>query len=179
MRIVSGKFRGLTLAPICFGGLRPTADRVKESLFNILSAEVSGARVLDLFCGSGNLGIESLSRGADFVHFNDLSKDSLAVLNKNLARISCKNYAVTNLDYSACLARSGGFDIIFLDPPYKEEYGFAALKIIAEGNILNGGGIAVYERDKSFSGEIKGLEMYDERKYGRTYLSFFKGKHNA
>ncbi|MDE6597907.1 MAG: 16S rRNA (guanine(966)-N(2))-methyltransferase RsmD [Clostridia bacterium] len=179
MRIISGRFRGLNLAPINCGGVRPTADRVKESLFNILSAEVSGARVLDLFCGSGNLGIESLSRGASFVHFNDLSKDSLAVLKKNLSRIKCQNYAVTNLDYSACLSRAGVFDIIFLDPPYKEEYGIDALKIIAEGNILNDGGIAVYERDKSFSGEVDGLEMYDERKYGRTYLSFFKGKHNA
>lgn len=78
------------------------------------------------------------------------------------------------MDYSLCLSRASGFDIVFIDPPYKEEYGVNALKIIANGNILNGGGIAVYERDKSFSGEVDGLELYDERKYGRTYLSFFK-----
>ncbi|MDE7306464.1 MAG: 16S rRNA (guanine(966)-N(2))-methyltransferase RsmD [Clostridia bacterium] len=174
MRIISGKFRGLNLVPVNCGGVRPTADRVKESLFNILSAEIAGARVLDLFCGSGNLGIESLSRGADFVHFNDLSKDSLAVLKKNLARVKCDNYAVTNADFSACLSRVKPFDIIFLDPPYKEEYGVEALKIISKGNILNDGGIAVYERDKSFSDKIERLELIDERKYGRTYLSFFK-----
>ncbi|MDE6001027.1 MAG: 16S rRNA (guanine(966)-N(2))-methyltransferase RsmD [Clostridia bacterium] len=174
MRIISGKFRGLNLVPVNCGGVRPTADRVKESLFNILSAEIAGARVLDLFCGSGNLGIESLSRGADFVHFNDLSKDSLAVLKKNLARVKCDNYAVTNSDFSVCLSRVKPFDIIFLDPPYKEEYGVKALKIISKGNILNDGGIAVYERDKSFSDKIERLELIDERKYGRTYLSFFK-----
>ncbi len=173
MRIIAGKFKGLNLAPINCGGIRPTADRVKESLFNILAFKTVGARVLDLFCGSGNLGIESLSRGAAFAHFNDLSKDSLAVLRKNLARIKCDNYKVTDSDFASCLASAHGFDIIFIDPPYKDGYGKEALKIIGQGNILNSGGTAVYEHDKSFFGEVGGLEMYDERKYGRTYLSFF------
>ena len=73
MRIISGKYRGMNLAEFKGNEIRPTADRVKESLFNILSEKTFGARVLDLFCGSGNLGIESISRGADFVHFNDIS----------------------------------------------------------------------------------------------------------
>ena len=174
MRIISGKYRGMVLSEFRGGDIRPTADRVKESLFNILFGEVSGARVLDLFCGSGNLGIESLSRGAEFVHFNDLSKDSIAVLKKNLARLSEKNYSVTNYDYSLCLSKAGEYDLIFIDPPYAAEYGTDALKIIAEGNHLSNNGIAVYERDRSFVGVIGGLEMYDERKYGKTYLSFFK-----
>lgn len=174
MRIISGKYRGMNLAQFRGEEIRPTADRVKESLFNILAGRIAGTRALDLFCGSGNLGIECLSRGADFVHFNDISKDSIAVLKKNLSRLSESNYAVTCLNFSLCLSKTSGYDLIFIDPPYKEEFGAQALKIIAEGNILNGGGIAVYERDRSFSGEVAGLELYDERKYGKTYLSFFK-----
>lgn len=175
MRIISGKYRGMNLAQFKGEEIRPTADRVKESLFNILSDRVAGARVLDLFCGSGNLGIESISRGAGFVHFNDISKDSIAVLNKNLSRLKDKNFAVTTQDYSLCLSRVKGFDLIFIDPPYAREYGVEALKLIGAGKLLNEGGIAVYERDRSFIGEIKGLELYDERKYGKTYLTFFKG----
>ena len=173
MRVISGKYRGMNLAEFKGQEIRPTADRVKESLFNILSAHIAGARVLDLFCGSGNLGIESLSRGAEFVHFNDIFKDSIAVLNKNLARLKDSNFAVTAHDFSLCLSRVKNFDIIFIDPPYAKEFGVEALKIIGSGNNLNENGIAVFERDRSFSGEIEGLEQYDERKYGKTYLTFF------
>lgn len=174
MRIISGKYRGMNLAPVKGAEIRPTADRVKESLFNILAANIYGASALDLFCGSGNLGIECLSRGARFVHFNDKSRDSIAVFQKNAARLKDENYKVTVLDYSLCLARAGAFDLIFIDPPYRLDIGIDALKIIGRGNNLNDGGIAVYERDRSFSGEVDGLELFDERKYGITYLSFFR-----
>lgn len=175
MRIISGKYRGLKLAEFAGENIRPTADRVKESLFNILSANISGAEVLDLFCGSGNLGIECLSRGADSVCFNDLSADSISVLKKNLAKLKdCKNYKVLNLDFSACLARAGAFDLIFIDPPYKSEAGLTALEIIGKNGLLKDGGIAVYERDRSFIGEVEGLIKFDERKYGKTFITFFK-----
>lgn len=173
MRIISGRYRGMALAEFKGRDIRPTADRVKESLFNILSGSVSGARVLDLFCGSGNLGIECISRGAAFVQFNDISKDSVAVLRKNLARVEGE-YSVTNLDFRLSLSSGEGFDIIFIDPPYAAEYGREALEIISKGNKLSADGVAVYERDRAFSGEVEGLELYDERKYGKTYLSFFK-----
>lgn len=172
MRIISGKFRGLNLAQFKGNEIRPTADRVKESLFNIIAPDIVGATVLDLFCGSGNLGIESLSRGAGFVHFNDISRDSIAVLKKNLAKISASNYKITASDYSVCLSEK--YDIIFIDPPYASKAGVDALKIIGAGNKLTEGGIAVFERDVPFDGEVDGLEMYDERKYGKTFLSFFR-----
>jgi 16S rRNA (guanine(966)-N(2))-methyltransferase RsmD len=175
MRIISGKYRGLKLADFDGDAVRPTADRVKESLFNILMGKVAGADVLDLFCGSGNLGIECLSRGAASVHFNDASATSIGILKKNLIRLkdepTCK---VTNLDFSVCLARAGRFDLIFIDPPYRMEAGVQALKIIGEKSLLNDGGVAVLERDRSFSGEINGLNVTDERKYGKTYLTFFE-----
>ncbi len=174
MRVISGKYRGMNLAQFKGAEIRPTADRVKESLFNIISARVAGASVLDLFCGSGSIGVECLSRGAERVHFNDAAKDSIAVLKKNLSRLDGNGFTVSCSDFKQCLSRERGFDFIFIDPPYKTGYGAEALKIIAEGNILNGDGIAVLESDKIFSGEIAGLKMYDERKYGITVLSFFK-----
>ena len=175
MRIISGKYRGLKLAEFDGSDVRPTADRVKESLFNVLFGRVVGARVLDLFCGSGNLGIECLSRGAEIAHFNDISPASINVLKKNLARLKNeRNYKITNLDYSVCLSRTDGYDLIFIDPPYQLEIGIEALKIIGAGNLLNDGGVVVFERDRSFDGEIKGLIKTDERKYGKTYLTFFE-----
>ncbi|MDE7330221.1 MAG: 16S rRNA (guanine(966)-N(2))-methyltransferase RsmD [Clostridia bacterium] len=174
MRIISGKYRGMKLAEFAGRDIRPTADRVKESLFNILYGEIAGARALDLFCGSGNLGIECLSRGAEFVHFNDISADSVKVLKENLKRLKEESYSVTNLDYSVCLARASGFDLIFIDPPYKSDAGLRALEIIGAKGILNEDGVAVFERDRPFDGEIGGLRVTDERKYGITYLTFFK-----
>lgn len=175
MRIIGGKHRGRKLAEFKGDSIRPTADRVKESLFNILAGATAGACVLDLFCGSGNLGLESLSRGAKSVHFNDISKDSLAVLKKNIAALgeqpACR---ITNLDYFACLSVAAEkYDIIFIDPPYAKELGIPALSLIAKRGLLNESGVVVYERDRPFEGNVEGLEKYDERKYGKTYLTFF------
>lgn len=173
MRIIGGKYRGMKLAQFDGEEIRPTADRVKESLFNILAPEIAGAKVLDLFCGSGNLGIESLSRGAASVRFNDISPDSIKVLKENLARLKGENYFVSFKDFSACLACVERYDVIFIDPPYRLDAGIRALEIIGGTRLLNEGGVAVYERDRKFEGEISGLEKYDERKYGKTYLTFF------
>ena len=173
MRIISGRYRGRVLSEFKGEDIRPTADRVKESLFNIISSRVSDARVLDMFCGSGNLGIECISRGAAFVHFNDISKDSIALLKKNLTKIE-GNFIITNSDFSVCMKAGAKYDLIFIDPPYASDSGINALKLIASGNNLNDDGIAIYERDRSFDGEIAGLEKFDERKYGKTYLSFFR-----
>ena len=175
MRVVSGKYRGLNLVPFEGEDIRPTADRVKESLFNILSYKVTGAVVADVFCGSGNLGIECLSRGALSVCFNDVSNKSLEVLRKNLSKLKGgESYKITRSDYLGFLSNTDSrFDIIFLDPPYRFDYGEPALKIISERNLLNDDGIVVYERDRQFEGNSSGLEKYDERKYGKTYITFF------
>ena len=178
MRIISGKFRGLKLCEFEGKDIRPTADRVKESLFNILADRVAGATCLDLFCGSGALGLECLSRGAGFVCFNDNSPPSIAVLTKNLKKIpSEKNYCVSTLDYAQCLANSASkFDLVFIDPPYGSDAGINSLSIIGKGRILNNGGVVIFERDRKFAGKIEGLTVFDERKYGKTYLTFFKGE---
>ena len=178
MRIISGKYRGLKLSEFDGKNIRPTADRVKESLFNILQDKVVGATVLDLFCGSGALGIECLSRGARFVCFNDNSPPSIAVLTKNLQKISSeKNYSVSRLDYAQCLTNSASkYDLIFIDPPYSSDAGIASLGTIGKSGILKKNGIVIFERDRKFEGTAEGLTAFDERKYGKTYLTFFKGE---
>ena len=181
MRIIGGKYRSRVLAEFAGQDVRPTSDRAKESLFNILSLKMYGARVLDLFCGSGALGLESLSRGAKEVVFNDFSKDSLAIVKKNLATLKIAaggdETKISNADYLVCLESvRGQFDIIFLDPPYRFDYGEKALEKIARKGLLSENGVAVYERDRPFAGEIDGLEQYDERKYGKTYITFFRKK---
>ena len=181
MRIIGGKYRSRVLAEFPGEDVRPTSDRAKESLFNILSLKLYGARVLDLFAGSGSLGLESLSRGAKEVVFNDFSKDSLAIVKKNLSALKIpvngEETKVTQGDYLSCLSvMRGKFDLIFLDPPYRFDYGKKALEVIAEKGLLSENGIAVYERDRAFEGEIVGLEKYDERKYGKTFITFFRIK---
>ncbi|MBQ7924430.1 MAG: 16S rRNA (guanine(966)-N(2))-methyltransferase RsmD [Clostridia bacterium] len=180
MRIVGGKFRSRVLAEFSGNEVRPTSDRAKEALFNILAFKTQGARVLDLFAGSGSLGLESISRGAKEAVFNDVAKDSVAIVKKNLQTLNIPLGAqatVYNYDYATCLdIVKGKFDMIFIDPPYKLDFGKTALEKISKNGLLSENGVAVYERDIPFVGEIDGLEKYDERKYGKAYLTFFRKK---
>lgn len=179
MRIIGGKFRSRVLAEFAGENVRPTSDRAREALFNILALKIYGARVLDLFAGSGALGLESLSRGAKEAVFNDCAKDSVAILKKNLNALKIpaggEEAKVYNMDYLTCLEQvKGQFDLIFLDPPYRFDYGKKALEKIAQKGLLSENGIAMYESSAPFEGEIDGLEKYDERKYGKAYMTFFK-----
>lgn len=177
MRIIGGLYRGRVLAEFKGEEIRPTSDRAKEALFNILAREIGGARVLDLFCGSGALGLECLSRGAKEAVFNDCSKASVAVLKENVKKLGvAEKCTVFTLDYAACLSRlSGKFDVIFLDPPYRFDYGIDAAEKIVSLGLLAEDGIIVYERDKPFSAEeTLPYEVVDVRKYGKAYLSFLK-----
>ncbi len=172
MRIIAGKHCGRVLAEFKGQDIRPTSDRVKESLFQILSEKLVGARVLDLFCGSGALGIESISRGAKYVVFNDISKDSLAVCKKNLAAVKEEGELHVH-DYRSCLATvSGKFDIIFADPPYREEFTAEILKIVAARKLLAKDGLVVIESEREESA-AEGWEISDVRRYGRTKIFMF------
>ena len=105
------------------------------------------------------------------------------LIKKNLTTLKIsvgESVRITNYDYSTCLnGAMQPFDIIFIDPPYRYDYGQAALEIIAKKGLLSDKGVAVYERDKPFEGEIEGLEKYDERRYGKAWFSFFRKKENA
>ena len=179
MRVISGKYRGLNLAEFRGSDIRPTADRVKESLFNILSYKIMGATVLDLFCGSGSLGIECLSRGAKFVHFNDISPASIAVLNKNLYRLRGEKYAVTTGDWLPCVrGLKQKFDLAFIDPPYAYETAECnqLLSDLAAGSATNENTVIMLERsvrsdDPTAPG---GWQITESRNYGETAVFYIE-----
>ena len=173
MRVIAGKYRGRVLKEFKGMDIRPTSDRVKESVFQILTPYFAGARVLDLFAGSGALGIESLSRGAEEAVFNDLAKGSLLVLQANLKLLGvhAKTY---NLDFKSCLkSLTGKFRLIFLDHPYRMDVLHECLSLIKERALLEEGGIAVYECEREVL-PPEGWERADFRSYGRTKVYFFK-----
>ena len=173
MRIVGGSLRGRVLSDFKGEDIRPTADKVRESFFNILQFKIAGKSFLDLFCGTGAVGIESYSRGAAAVTFNDLSKKSLEVLNKNLTALKIKDQVTVNMgDGIAFLDHTTKkFDIIFIDPPYKS--GLGELAVAKSLNALTGDGVVILEDEKEFVGDVCGLVVSDKRKYGRVHLTFF------
>ncbi|MCL2861276.1 MAG: 16S rRNA (guanine(966)-N(2))-methyltransferase RsmD [Firmicutes bacterium] len=180
MRVIAGKYRGKVLNPPQHKNFRPTTDRVKETLFNILVSRgaVEDAEVLDLFCGSGALGIEALSRGAVKAVFNDAGSRSIAVTKKNLDTCGIKSQVMC-LDYSVALKRLQGeqFDLIFLDPPYDETYAEKLFILIDEYNILRKDGMIVFEH--YIKKDLQFLEkdfIIDSRVCGNTVLSFLEKK---
>ena len=151
MRIVAGRYRGRKLTPPSDDSVRPTTDRIKETVFNILQWNVEGARVLDLFAGSGALGIECLSRGAAEVVFADKSPASVALIRQNLKGIE-GSYRVLTADFMGVL-RSGEdkFDLIFIDPPYKSGLGELAVDAAFDLGRVAEGGTVVYEHSSELS----------------------------
>lgn len=176
MRIVGGKYKSRVLFEFKGDLIRPTADKVRESLFNILQNRIYGAEFLDLFCGTGAMGIEALSRGAKKVTFNDKSRDSIALTKKNLQKLGVEEeYKVSNLDACTYLTSTADkFDLVYIDPPYTSDFGLKALQ--KARLVLKEDGLVIYENEKPFSENIEGLVKVDERKYGRVYLTFFKGE---
>lgn len=179
MRIIGGTYGGRILTEFENIGVRPTSDMVRESLFNILRDRIDGARFLDLFCGTGAVGIEALSRGASHVTFNDNNSKSLNCLNKNLTSLKISDgYSVSIRDGLAFLqSTTEKFDIIYLDPPYATDLGESALNYAI--NCLTENGVIVYETDKITEFNVDGLFNFDTRKYGRNVLYFFERKKSA
>lgn len=176
MRIISGNFKGRKLKTLEGMNTRPTADRIKESLFNILGSKVYDSKVLDLFAGSGALGLEALSRGACFCVFIDSSKDAISIVKDNINLCKQENNSkIINKDYLVALkSLEDKFDIIFVDPPYSKGIEISVLENI--NTMLSEDGIIIIETDKADipPDNINGLIKYDARKYGRTLISFYK-----
>ena len=177
MRVITGTARGTNLkAP---DGLltRPTADKVKQALFNIIQYEIVGD-VLDLFAGSGQLGIEALSRGARHAVFVDERADAIAVVRENLRRTHLEEKAeVVRCDYLTYLSHcKKTFRLIFLDPPYAEKYLENAIKRISEIDILAEGGIIITERPlgKPLDEQVAGMERSKDYIYGKTIITLFR-----
>ena len=178
MRVIAGKVRGTTLITPDGMATRPTADRVKEALFSIIHFDVPGAKVLDLFGGTGQLGIEALSRDANSVVFVDASEKACRLIGENLRRTGFSQQArVCRSDYLSYLKTCREkFDIILLDPPYGEVFLENSLKLITEIDILQSDGIIVTERplEKDLPWEFEGYTRSKDYKYGKTLLTLFR-----
>ena len=178
MRVITGKARGIQLKTPEGMLTRPTADRVKEALFSIINFDIPGAAVLDLFGGTGQLGIEALSRGARSAVFVDSREDACKLIQENLKRTKLEADAkVVRSDYLDFLNRTREqFDIILLDPPYAEVFLENALKRITEIDILHSGGIIVAERPlgKELPWEFEGYDRSRDYKYGKILLTVYR-----
>ena len=144
MRIISGKYKGKILKEYNIKGTRPTMDRIKESLFAMIQTKLPNSICLDLFCGSGSLGIEALSNNAKECYFVDSNKKIIEILKKNTFDID--GVKIINEDYTKALHNFKiKFDIIFLDPPFKSNFGIKAIKLIKEYDLLTDSGIIIFE----------------------------------
>ena len=177
MKIISGKYKGRNLDGHNLDGTRPTMERVKESLFAIIQNHLDNAVVLDLFSGSGNLGIEALSEGASFAYLVDFNKKAADTIKKNLNTIGIKEAEVINLDYKKALnyLKDKKMDLIFLDPPYKTDFIEQSIKLIDEYNMLNDDGLIICEND-SLDKIVypENYEVVKDRKYGDKWVVILK-----
>ena len=178
MRVISGTARGRRLKELEGMETRPTTDRVKEAVFNIIQFDIEGRRILDLFAGTGQLGIEALSRGAKSVTFIDERDDACRLIRENLNRTKLQSMAqIVRSDYAAFLHRCNEkYNIILLDPPYAEIFLENSLKLITEIDILQSGGIIVAERPvgKELPWDFEGYTRSKDYKYGKTLLTLYR-----
>lgn len=180
MRIIAGTKRGQTIAAPKGLDTRPTLDRVKESLFGIIQFEIAGNTVLDLFAGSGNLGLEALSRGAEHAVFNDAGRESAAIVRANIAKLGFTDRAtVYSLDYRAAIDAAARaqfrFGLVFLDPPYKAGLVENALALLRTAGVLAGDALIIAEHAASMPPETpEGFILKDRRKYGIAAISIYK-----
>lgn len=177
MRVVSGTAKGKVLKTPDGLSTRPTADRVKEAMFSIIQFDIPGASVLDLFGGTGQLGIEALSRGAKRAVFIDEQATACKLIRENLKRTDfLSSSQVMQADYKHYLQNCcEKFHIIFLDPPYFENYLENSIKLITEIDILQTNGIIVTEHpaEKPFLADFPGLTRSRDYKYGKTLVTLF------
>ena len=178
MRVIAGTARGVMLKTPDGLQTRPTIDRVKEALFSIIHFDLPGAKVLDLFGGTGQLGIEALSRGAVSATFVDQADAACKLIKENLRRTKLESKAsVVRGDYMEYLSRCREqYDIIFLDPPYAEVFLENALKRITEIDILRSGGIIIAERPlgKELPWAFPGFTRSKDYKYGQVLLTLYR-----
>lgn len=183
MRVISGKSRGKKLLSLDGNNTRPTLDRVKEALFNIIQFRIKDAIVLDLFAGTGALGIEALSRGAKEAIFCDNSTEAIQIIKKNVLNTNNLDKAIIiNKNYKDVLEKihiqNKKMDIIFLDPPYKTNLAIESLQKIIMSNLLTQDGIVVIETDdinkETEILKIEKAEIFDKRKYGSVWLIFIR-----
>lgn len=180
MRIISGKYKGLQLKGFDIEGTRPTMDRVKESMFAMIQGNIKDSIVLDLFAGSGNLGIEAMSNGSKITYFVDANKIATKMIEDNLTKIHAEEeYHVLKMDYKKALKefqmKDIQFDVVLLDPPYRLHFIDDILKLLVKYNLLKKDAIVVCEYDKE---EIHSdtLNCIKEKRYGDKYVKIYRNE---
>lgn len=181
MRVISGKVRGLALKTIEGNSTRPTRDMVREALFSIIVNHVPGSNFLDLFAGSGAIGIEALSRGAKYSMFIDKNPECIKIIKENLKKANFIEQAeVCLIDYKKAISKldENMYDIIYIDPPYNKKMGIDAINMISEKNVLTNDGIIVLETDtdEPVPDTVGQYEKFNYKRYGRNILSLFRRK---
>ena len=176
MRIIAGTLKGRRLDAPEWEGLRPTSDRLRETLFNVLAPRIEGARFLDAYAGTGAVGIEALSRGAAHVTFVDQDRRAQALIQANLDRCAVENrYAIIRAGFTGAAKRlENGFDLLFLDPPYGAKELAAAIEtaapLVTEGALL----IVEHAKRDAAPGQMSGLELTRDLVQGDSVLSFYR-----
>ena len=175
MRIITGSARGIKLETLEGLDTRPTAERVKESVFSMLQFEIENRRVLDLFAGSGQMGLEALSRGAAGCTFVEKSLEAMDIVKKNAKKTKLVDKCrIVNMDYKDYLrgaARRDRFDIVILDPPYSCKIIPEILELLVRYDLLNPNAKIVCESEDDIEYTCQGLETVKHNKYGRVYIT--------
>ena len=179
MRVISGKLKGRNIDGYNIVGTRPTMDRVKESIFGMIQNYINDSVVLDLFSGTGNYGIECISNGSNLVYFNDYNPKCIDIINYNLSKMNVLDYGkLTTLDYRDALKyykkNNIKFDLIFLDPPYKEHIINEVLDFLIQNELLNDKGLVICEFMKKEDYLDNKLKLIKEKKYGEKYVFIYK-----
>ena len=179
MRVISGFLKGRNICGYNIVGTRPTMDRVKESIFGSIQNYVKDSVVLDLFAGSGNLGIEAISNGASKCYFVDNSIEAIKCINFNINKMNIKDKSIVLRDdylnsLNFFIKNKTKFDIIFIDPPYKYQIVEDIIKIVSENKLLNSNGILVLEFEFDKIGNIYDFFIIKEKKYGKKSVIILK-----
>ncbi|MBQ7307611.1 MAG: 16S rRNA (guanine(966)-N(2))-methyltransferase RsmD [Clostridia bacterium] len=181
MRIIAGKFKGTQLNDFSHEGTRPTSDKARGGIFNTLIYEVENGVFLDLFGGTGAMGIEAESRGAKKVYIIDNNTKSIKVIKENCKKCKTQNVAVIQKDFKEALKllqkENIKLDVVFLDPPYKEEFAKKAIELLIEYNLIDEYSVICYEHDNQ-KGDlgIEEIDLEKQRKYGIAIVDYYKLK---
>lgn len=181
MRVVAGKYKGKILSEFKLATTRPTSDLIKEALFDKIGIAVSNAVCVDLFAGTGALGIEALSRNAKHCYFVDCEIEAIKIIKKNLALVKAENCTVLNMNFERALQQFAKnnikFDFVFLDPPYASNFAEKSIELLGKNNLLNPDAIVVWEHDNTKL-EYVAQNFLDSKtkKYGQKYLTYIYSK---